>query len=342
MADRSISVLLPTYEPDPVFLRETLESLLRQMEGGWTCVIRDDASERDVEAMVETYLTDPRISFVRNECRLGIGGNWNACLKEADAPFIQFLFQDDTWDPRYLESSADTLEAHPTAGFVATEHAYACERGIETARGYGSLRKEKRRLLASGLHDGSAFLRWWLARGLEPNLIGEPCFVMLRRSVVDKAGPFDEELTQLLDVEYWVRMLRHGDFYYLPDELGTFRVHRNAASFQNRDFDIAFRETIECLRKISPLFPVGSEERTLLQKRADDSFVKVIAHVVNKVIRFRPVGKGSAPYLRYFLRHPNVAAIAFFRYAVDACRRWRRKFLANNFFHLHAPFFWLE
>lgn len=327
MADSCISVLLPTYDPGPVFFREAVESLLRQTEQRWTCVIRDDPSSTDVRALAAPFLSDPRIRFVSNEKRLGIGANWNACLREADAPFVQFLFQDDVWDSRYLASMVKVLESNPSAGFAAAEHSYACEEGIETACGYGPLCDEKRRVLRLGLQDGKDFLHRWLERGLEPNLIGEPCFVMMRRSVTDRVGLFNEELVQLLDVEYWVRMLGCADWYYLPEPLGMFRVHRKGASFRNRDPDVVFRDRIACLRNITPLFTPGTPEALSIQRHSDHRFAEVVSHIVNKLLRFRRPGKGTLPFLRYFARHPSTAIKAVYLYLLQAGGRWWRKII---------------
>ncbi|MDB4978118.1 MAG: glycosyl transferase family protein [Candidatus Peribacteria bacterium] len=75
-----VSILVPTYEPDPAHLRQALDSILEQTFSNWTVLIQDDESASDVESMIQAYCKDPRFSFRRNAHRLGIGGNWNSCV----------------------------------------------------------------------------------------------------------------------------------------------------------------------------------------------------------------------------------------------------------------------
>lgn len=226
-----ISILLPTYEPNERFLAIAIDSVLSQTFTDWELIIHDDRSKADVRAMVEKHLGDQRIRFERATCRLGIGGNWNACMKLARAPFVQFIFQDDMWEPKYLEKMSNILETDSSLGFVACDHAYLNDDGIAAAS-YDYVRKE-RAMLRNGKYKGRMFLYDWITRGLHPNLIGEPSFVMLRRSLVEKVGPFATDLQQSLDIDYWVRCLQHADFFWNPAELGAFRVHGLGASARN-------------------------------------------------------------------------------------------------------------
>jgi glycosyltransferase involved in cell wall biosynthesis len=228
-----ISILLPTYEPDPAHLREAIESVLGQTESRWQLLVHDDASTVNVASIVEPFLKDSRIRFSRNPKRLGIGGNWNAVLALAlsASPYLQFLFQDDTWHPRYLESALQTLERYPEAAFVTVGHAYVLEKEDVKLRGkFTHVTAMRKSMLREGLNNGKAFLRSWIRRSLHPNVIGEPSFVMLRKTAVEEAGAFRTDLQQCLDLEYWLRIVARHDFAVCEEELGTFRVHSKGAS----------------------------------------------------------------------------------------------------------------
>lgn len=236
----TVSLLMPTYEPNPVHLREALECVLNQSYPDWTLMIRDDASKADVHAMVVPFLADPRITFVRNAQRKGIGRNWNACLKDvmvsSDKPYIQFFFQDDLWSPDYLEKSIQALES-TGADISSAAHAYHIE-GEEMFKAqvestYAAV-TTARKAVTGGKHDAREFLQMWIRQGLRPNIVGEPCFVMLRKSLVDRVGPFAEDLTQILDTEYWIRCLQKTvSIVILQESLGQFRVHAKGTSAQN-------------------------------------------------------------------------------------------------------------
>jgi len=337
MADAHIAVLLPTYEPYPPFLTEALDSLLRQTEQRWSCLIHDDASSADVLAIVAPYLQDSRVTFSRNAERRGIGGNWNACLRQIPGPgtrhtrspqppipshCIQFLFQDDLWYPRYLERSLAVLEENPDVGFVASAHTYRSDEPVEMMEGYRRLEEEKKLSLAPGRHYGREFLYSWLKKGLEQNVIGEPSFVMMRRSLVEKVGMFAENLRQLLDAEYWIRCLLRTDWYYIGEELGAFRVHRESASYRHFCEEKQIDEYMRLFERFQKMFPTGARERMYFTCSLDRRFAEIVGHVVNRLMRGRGIGGGAVPVLRHFRRNPRSAWRGVRRYAVEASRRW--------------------
>jgi glycosyltransferase involved in cell wall biosynthesis len=247
---------MPTYESDPAYLKAAIECVLNQTHQDWTLMMRDDASTSDVHALVAPFLADPRITFVRNNERKGIGGNWNACLESADRSgnpeYIQFFFQDDLWEPNYLEKSVQALEAN-NADFSFADHEYLLQGEEEFKKAvehiYTNLAKAKERV-AAGKHSARAFLNMWIRSGLRTNIIGEPCFVMLRKSLVDRTGPVDMDLRQVLDSEYWLRCLQKASsVVYIKESLGTFRVHAKAASARNNVAKKRRRERLLFLRK---------------------------------------------------------------------------------------------
>ena len=330
MEDARITVLIPVYEPHPIFLMEAIQSVLAQTERRWVLHIHDDASRVDVHAMVRPYLVDSRITFGQNTEHLGIGGNWNACLGEArrakpDVPFIQFLFQDDIWYPGYLERSCAVLDENLSMGFVASAHRYRSHGVMETVEGYRRLEQEKKVFLVPGGHNGRFFLQHWLQKGLEQNFIGEPSFVMMRRSLVEEVGLFSEDLHQLLDVEYWVRALLVANWYYIAEELGIFRVHREGASYRHFLEGEQIREHLRLLERLRAIVPADTPERHQLEHSLDQRFAAIVSHVVNRLIRGRSIGTGAWPILRHFQSHPLSVWKGMRRYALQASGRWWSK-----------------
>lgn len=299
----SVSILLPTYEPDPAHLREAVECVLRQTEKEWTLLIHDDASVADVRSMIESFLSDPRITFIRSEKRLGIGGNWNACLKSASAPFLQFLFQDDAWQPEFLAAGLSVLRDHPRVGMVSLGYHYQVEADVDVQEFYADVFRRKTPFLIPGKHDGPEILSQWVREGLSPCVPGEPSFVMLRTATARAAGAFLEDMPQLLDCEYWSRMLLHGDWYVQPGDLGFFRVHEASASMRNQRDGVGLYDRVRCLERVRASLPVES------RKNIDDFFVKHLAAMIRKFFHRTGTGRnvsggGSSAIVGFALRHP--------------------------------------
>ncbi|HVW66204.1 MAG TPA: glycosyltransferase [Candidatus Peribacteraceae bacterium] len=335
-----IDILVPTYEPDPAFLKAAIESAIHQTETRWQMFIHDDASTVDVKAIVEPYLKDERITFERSDHRLGIGGNWNACLNmchpevlrrshegrhimvrgSADAehltmtpsPYIQFLFQDDLWKPHYLEKILHALEKNPTAGFVSADHDYDCTKMKDSAAFYASIADE-RHGISGGLHGGHVFLQTWIESELHPNLIGEPSFVMLRRSTVEKVGRFREDMPQFLDVEYWIRCLMATDLYHVTENLGTFRVHGGGASAQNQMTGVGIYDRLRCFEMLISKLPKSALKTATIRAR-DRALTDMARKFLQRLGSKKSIpAKGTGGMTAFALKHPFLVLKSLFK-----------------------------
>ncbi len=309
-----IDVLIPTYNSNPAHLREALESLKNQTFSDWKAFIHDDCSSVDVRAIVEPFLADSRFQFKKSEKRLGIGGNWNACIAHTSAPIVTFLFQDDIWSPTYLEQAVNVLHANPSVGFVSMEHEYQFDNGSPDTGCYTEVADAKKDLSA-GLHGGMEMFHWWLKRELHPNVIGEPSFVVMRRDVLKKAGPFLEDMQQCLDMEMWIRMLLISDWY---DErsasFGIFRVHANAASARNRLEGHGLFDRLRCFEIVIGL--LRGDDRKIAMKHRD----LAIRTMIGKFFARRKEGltmkggSGNGKFKKFCLRHPLLILRAILTY----------------------------
>lgn len=312
-----ISVYMPTYESTPSHLRAAIDSVVAQTHGNWELFIHDDCSKAGVRAMVEPYLRDPRIRFARSPVRLGIGGNWNACLKFGTGAYVQYMFQDDVWYPAYLERAVKPLEQDAGLGFVSVDHEYRIEgeKG-EREEGYAFITACKRENLRPGKQDSQAFLRWWIPMGLRPNVIGEPMFVMLRRSLMQEIGPFREDMPQGIDAEYWIRAMLHADWFYIRDELGFFRVHAEAASTRNDREGKGLFDRLRLFDVLLQRLPRGE-----LRRLTASTLRRELGAMAGKFTQRRQAGKkvggsGSKALLHLALRHPVLTMGGFLEYVL--------------------------
>ncbi len=307
MGTLKVSILVPTFNPVPEHLREALACIQNQTEQDWNAVIHDDASTVDVRAIAEPFLADPRFTFVRSGQRRGIGGNWNACLQYAKAPVVQFLFQDDLWEPTYLEKGLAILEKHPYVGLVSIDHDYRDENGGVNAAYYEELNAFKHATIPVGERSGEDVLRLWLQHDLRPGFLGEPSFVMIRRYMVERTGTFLEDMPQSLDNEYWTRCLRTTRWYYLREPLGTFRVHAQGASAQN---DAAGSGLTDRLRIYRILLSELSATHPL-REATRQSASRALSAMVRKYFKRREAGKNATlkgtnkkTVIDFAMRHP--------------------------------------
>ncbi|MBU0766788.1 glycosyltransferase [Patescibacteria group bacterium] len=301
-----VDVLIPTFRPTPQHIKEALDGLFAQSFQNWRALIHDDASDTDIESVIEPYLKDPRITFVKSDERLGIGGNWNTCFKKTSLPIVAYLFQDDVWNSNYLETAVQILNENPSVGLVSMNHTYKLEKGIKAPEDYTVLQEIKKQCFTSGFHEGEKYLNEWIANGLWPNLIGEPDFVVMKRTDMDRAGLFKETMPQLLDAEYWVRMLLETDLYYYPKNSGSFRVHPTAASAQNRKRGKALFDRFITLDDLITKMPRGPQRKAALRAQVKH-FEMMAEKYRTKRNRGDTIKYNGVGCIKWFcMRHPIV------------------------------------
>ncbi|HLD71130.1 MAG TPA: glycosyltransferase family 2 protein [Candidatus Peribacteraceae bacterium] len=309
-----VNIYVPTYESKPEHLTEALECILHQTEKRWTVLVHDDCSKKDVKAVVLPYLEDARIQFIRSPVRLGIGWNWNACLKYGDAPFVQYLFQDDLWDKEYLARAIGPLIRDERVGFVSMDHRYQYEGEVHNKHLYEELLRTRRKIVSEGKRGGKEFLHMWIKRELHPNLIGEPSYVLFRRALMDTVGRFAEDMPQFLDEEYSLRCLLHADVYFVMEESGSFRVHAAGASAQNEQSGAGIYDRLRCFERLIALLPASDlkKEAVAARNRALETMAKKFVARMKSGKKI-PGGKGAGSLKSLVLRHPILSAQALFK-----------------------------
>jgi len=232
MTNPLVSVCIPTYR-GAAFLPATIDSVLNQSYPNFEFWIVDDNSPDDTQAIISRY-TDPRIRYLRNEQNLGPEGNWNKCLNLAQGQYFKLLPQDDLLESDCLQEQVSLLEA---------DHAHEIalvfgSRGIIDPQGRTFMTRGLART-KPGRISGLALIKRCVRAGA--NLIGEPGNALFRREIIEKVGAYDATYPYVVDLDYWFRVLLHGDAYYTAKRISSFRVSLGSwsvaiGSKQYRDF----------------------------------------------------------------------------------------------------------
>lgn len=213
-APPQISICMPVYN-GAWCLREAVGSVLAQTCGDFELLVFDDGSTDESWPILESF-RDPRIALHRNPRNLGAEGNWNQALNAAKGKYIKLFHQDDLLDPECVARQMAALESHPEAAFAF------CPRQIIGPDGAPLLRR--RSPWREGLVGREEVARRCVSSGT--NLIGEPSAVLIRASAAKAAGPFDGSIPYLIDLDYWMRLLKVGGAYHVDAPLASFRVSR--------------------------------------------------------------------------------------------------------------------
>lgn len=226
-----VSICIPTYN-GAQYLEACLDSVLNQTYKNIEILVVDDGSTDATLAILERYAaSDQRIRLVRNEHNLGLVGNWNRCIEQAQGEWIKFLFQDDLLDSKCLEAM---LAAADRAILISCRREFVFESGIDSeTRHFFSTVPTLDSVFGGKTQIDPQTLCKAVLEHFGTNFIGEPTSVMLHRSVFQRFGKFNADLVQLCDFEYWIRVGVHTGLTYVPETLAKFRVHSGSASSAN-------------------------------------------------------------------------------------------------------------
>jgi Glycosyl transferase family 2 len=126
-----ISIVLATFNTHHPWLRQALESVLRQRYQHWQLCICDDAStDPGVVAIIEEYRRqDSRILLCRRSDNGGISAATNNALQMAQGQYIAFMDHDDCLPDHALACVASFLESQPQARLLYSDSDHLDDQG---------------------------------------------------------------------------------------------------------------------------------------------------------------------------------------------------------------------
>jgi glycosyltransferase involved in cell wall biosynthesis len=242
-----VSVIVPCFNYAR-YLDQCIDSVIRQSHQRWECIIVDDGST-DETADVCTRLAkmDSRVTFVRQNNR-GLGAARNAGVRQANGEFVQLLDADDLLEPEKLKVQVAFLGAHPDTDVVLGEGAFFDDgfpRDIYPRTPDGIVAMTRR-----VLGEGTPIL----AALVEGN-VGVVHAALVRSSVFQSVGLFDEILRAHEDWDFWFRCARKGHrFAYLSVE-GDRALVRQHGSNMSRAKELMLRTAITVRERVHAELP---------------------------------------------------------------------------------------
>lgn len=241
-----IDVLLPFYG-DPSLMRAAILSVRAQTTDQWRLVIVDDGyPDADLAPWV-AGLYDDRITYHRNERRLGVAGNFNRCLEMSTGSHLVVMGCDDLMEPDYIECLYRALRKHPDAAAVHPDVLVIDGNG-EPARWTGDLVKRLLRPLSNGdlVLRGESFAARLLTGVWTyfPAICWDGDFLRRHR--------FRTDFETVLDMALLLELAIEGRSFVLTDDK-TFRYRRHArsASSVSALTSVRFEEERALLREVA-------------------------------------------------------------------------------------------
>jgi glycosyltransferase involved in cell wall biosynthesis len=180
----TVSVIIPTYNRGWI-LKEAIDSVLVQDYANYELIVVDDGSTDNTHEILESYGRDISVFRQTNQ---GVSAARNRGIDEAGGQLIAFLDSDDIWLPRKLSRQVDFFKLHPDAVINQTEEIWI-RNGVR-------VNPTARHRKPSGMI---------FERSLELCLVS-PSAVMIKETLLETVGAFDENLPACEDYDLWLRI----------------------------------------------------------------------------------------------------------------------------------------
>lgn len=253
-----ISVIIPTYNYAH-FIEASVKSVQAQSYSDWECIVIDDGSTDNTKFLIDKLIKeDSRIKYFYQENR-GPAVARNLGIKESKGDFIQFLDGDDLLEAKKFEKQLSTFNENTEYDIVYGGGKY-----------FNSETPEKL-FLNINLNSKNTWMPCISGKGekIILTLIKENIMVisspLIRKSVFNNFGGFDESIHYNEDWELWLRFAMKNIFFKFNNEDQTNALIRVHSSYSKNNLKMFVYGLKVCL-KISTRIDEYKYNKVLIPK----------------------------------------------------------------------------
>lgn len=212
-----LSIVVPCYKTDRVYLRELLDSVLAQSYDNWELLLMDASPEWDAVANLATAAHDERVRRIELPGNGGIVVNTNAGIQQATGDYIAFLDHDDILEPdalfRYVAAlNKGAKDERPQVLF--------CDEDMFQKTGEWGQPVFKTKLNVDLLYSHNCVTH----------------FLMVEKALIDRIGVSPEDVAGAQDYDLTLRCLAAGvRFEHVAHVLYHWRVHPGSTADGSAD-----------------------------------------------------------------------------------------------------------
>jgi glycosyltransferase involved in cell wall biosynthesis len=218
-----LHVMIPAYGKSP-YLRQTLESAVKHLplEVPIT-VIEDPSSDADLENIVKDF---PRVEYIRNKVRLGIGGNFTNSIKKSTGVFTQICGSDDIFIGNPLEKLTDVFVGDPKVSVIGFDVKVINDKNKEVK----ALPDVVKKLLRPKIENFVVFSNSKIFSNL---MLGDWLYfpAILWRTETVKNYEFSGDFHTAMDLDILIRLLNADEkIAFIKSKVLGYRRHNQSAS----------------------------------------------------------------------------------------------------------------
>lgn len=283
---KKVSVIIPTYKR-PTYLPRAIDSVLNSSYENIEVIVVDDNNDGDdyrieTQAMMDNlYKNDERVIYIKHECNKNGSAARNTGIRAASGDYLMFLDDDDEFLPLKIEKQVAYMDR------CDLEYAACYTKYLDVFEN-GKIRK--------GTESRTGNM---LAEELSRNFfVHAGSNLMIRKSVVEEIGGFDESFIRNQDIEFLVKLLRNKKIGFV-DYVGLkVYLHKRGEI----DYDELTRKFIETFK--GDIESLSDVEKRRVYKMLGLQLVRY--HISNKRIKMandvrKEYGVGCSLVIRYYM-----------------------------------------
>ena len=192
-------------------LRMALESVLSQTYYEIECIVVDDAGSDNTREYIQDLIDRYKIRYIYITPEESRGGNHarNIGILASRGEYIAFLDDDDEWLPTKIEKQVEAMRDQ-SVGFVYC--------GMIREKNMDPTTRTVVPIVESRFKDGD------ISKEVLIHIITTTSTIMIRKSILDKVGLFDEELKFWQEYELSIRVLQNTKAKCIRDNLILYRI----------------------------------------------------------------------------------------------------------------------
>lgn len=250
-----VDVIIPAFN-SANWVADAVKSALNQTLPASRIIVVDDGSTDDTPEVLDRF--GSRVEILSHTWNRGLPAARNTGIKAGESELVAFLDADDVWARDKLEKQVKEFQGDEPPGLCYTS-IVECDRDLSPFR-LRKFRRRQREMVFDELFVNAFPI--------------PPSTVMVRRSVFETCGLFDESMLKAQDYEFWLRVAMRYTISCLEEPLCYRRVHGGSitsCSYYEKDLHYSFRAfelCSEAAQRAGVALPMGVRERKVLFLRS--------------------------------------------------------------------------
>jgi glycosyltransferase involved in cell wall biosynthesis len=225
-----ISILMPTYNSNPMFLISAIESVKKQIYPNWELCIADDASsKKETLSVLNKYAEgDPRIKIMFRKKNGHISLASNSALSLANGDYVGFLDHDDLIAETALFYFAEHISKNPDVCFIYSDE--------------DKINNKNERFSPYFKPDWNPYL--FLSQNYLCHL------TLIKKSLVDHVNGFRVGYEGAQDYDLFLRVIKNISYEqigHIPRILYHWRSHKGSTALAMNEKSYAFKSGLKAL-----------------------------------------------------------------------------------------------